>query len=540
MVDTVVLLGRVRDEVARLAEQPRREALADWVQLAADCQKVLNQVQAVQAVALANVSAIEDVVDRDGEVVEQFRGYDHQRLDAPALVSDVLGLTASAAATRVAQAAEVVARHPVVLEAMAAGRVDFYRAGIVVDELRDAPDDLCLAVADRVGDKLGAEPGGRLRQRVRRVLGQVGEEFLRQKAVRARADRSLRRWAGDQPGVDTWMASLPTETSGKAWSAIDTLARQLVSEGTCSSIEQARADAMLALIQGSSRAEYLVQVAVPASGVAATDGSAADQVLDRETVARLAAAVAGTDAPPRRVRLDVVPCHEGTGAYASTPVASWTMTPGETTARRCHPPVAVVSGYRPTEAMVRTVKARDGRCRFPGCTVAAVFCDLDHVVAWPVGPTTVANLLCLCRRHHRVKQLRRWQVRMLADATVVWTDPTGRLRTTFPVDHLEPESTPWLEPADDPVLVGAEPTGPPPSPLEDHADHLLDHARLHGPRRRRLTRPDGRPIGMLHLAPDRRYRHAAHWELTGSLHARAGEVMHRRSRSRRSESPPPF
>ncbi len=92
--------------------------------------------------------------------------------------------------------------------------------------------------------------------------------------------------------------------------------------------------------------------------------------------------------------------------------------------------------YRPSASMAKRVKARDRRCRFPGCTVAAVFCDLDHVRPWPTGPTADTNLICLCRRHHRVKQRPGWAVALAPDGTVTWTDPTGRVRTTAPADAL--------------------------------------------------------------------------------------------------------
>jgi hypothetical protein len=44
--------------------------------------------------------------------------------------------------------------------------------------------------------------------------------------------------------------------------------------------------------------------------------------------------------------------------------------------------------------------------------------------------------MCLCRRHHRVKQRRRWRVHIDGDATVTWTDPAGGVHVTEPVDHL--------------------------------------------------------------------------------------------------------
>ena len=131
--------------------------------------------------------------------------------------------------------------------------------------------------------------------------------------------------------------------------------------------------------------------------------------------------------------------------------------------------------YRPSASMAKRVKARDRRCRFPGCTVAAVFCDLDHVRPWPNGPTTDTNLICLCRRHHRVKQRPGWSAALAADGTVTWTDPTGRVRTTAPADALTctilgSAATPPPAPASTSTTLTDLPDGPH-STLEFHLEH---------------------------------------------------------------------
>jgi hypothetical protein len=692
MIDTVEWLREASEGLDRLATQPRAESIEDNVQLVADCQSLINRLQAVQSVAMANVTAIDDVVDSStGEVTEQFRGYDHHRMDAAALVNDELGMTTRAAEGRVGVAAALAHRYPTVLQAMGHGRIDAHRASIIEHELADAPDDTVEAVLATIEPYLGTETGGRLRQRVRRALGQVAAEFLRQKAAQARRDRSLQRWPGTEPGVDTWTASLPVEQSAKAWSAIDTLAREYVRTGQNSCIEQARADAMLAFIDGNARAEYVIQVAVPESRLngalasvtepqtpphttgqpapaAKLPGAATEQVADaaaapaqnaadlvdtadldawvrqvlrdtgigqactitgppaltgpptqtipedrsadgkgdtkgtgkgknrkrkqlRAADASSAAATAGLLRPiglptlaPRRVRIDILPCDESTGAYSSTPVSSWTITPtsqdqagrgsdhatataatsrngnaGSTgnvdstgvagleaafataMVRRCAAPEPVVIGYRPTEAMIRTVKGRDGHCRFPGCTVAATFCDLDHVTPWREGSTLtqVSNLICLCRRHHRTKQLRRWTVRTLPGAVVEWTDPTGRQRLTHPVHHLNPDPQPWLNDDGRPLPddTGATPDRPIelPSLLEEAFEYLTDHRERFGPQHRNLFDEYGKRIGQL-ITP------GSLWtvDLTDDY---ATHLASRRTTGRRrsnADDPPPF
>ncbi len=87
--------------------------------------------------------------------------------------------------------------------------------------------------------------------------------------------------------------------------------------------------------------------------------------------------------------------------------------------------------YRPTRRATRFVRTRDRTCRFPGCTTPARWTDLDHVLAWPHGPTDPDNLHCLCRHHHRAKQSGLFSVGTDPYGNTTWTSTrTGRTHTT--------------------------------------------------------------------------------------------------------------
>jgi hypothetical protein len=60
------------------------------------------------------------------------------------------------------------------------------------------------------------------------------------------------------------------------------------------------------------------------------------------------------------------------------------------------PPTGGEDRYRPSAALDRYVRARDRHCQFPTCRQPAHRGDLDHIIAFPLGPTTAENQTARC------------------------------------------------------------------------------------------------------------------------------------------------
>ena len=163
-----------------------------------------------------------------------------------------------------------------------------------------------------------------------------------------------------------------------------------------------------------------VQVVVPALAMLAPSG---ENATPAELVGRgpIDAATARALAEVTAVPWDRVITHPVTGAVLHTDT------------------------YQRSTAIDRYVRARDRRCRWPGCTAPAIRCEMDHTRDWARGGATeVRNLACLCQRHNTQKQFTRWSVRQLPGGLLEWTSPTGRTYgdhpDLYPVAALSPET----------------------------------------------------------------------------------------------------
>jgi hypothetical protein len=67
---------------------------------------------------------------------------------------------------------------------------------------------------------------------------------------------------------------------------------------------------------------------------------------------------------------------------------------------------------------------RDGGCVFPGCDRPLAWCEAHHLWHWlDGGPTDLANLVLLCRAHHRAVHDGGWQLTRAPDGRLTATPP---------------------------------------------------------------------------------------------------------------------
>jgi hypothetical protein len=91
--------------------------------------------------------------------------------------------------------------------------------------------------------------------------------------------------------------------------------------------------------------------------------------------------------------------------------------------------------YATSRKLKHLLRARTQTCTAPACNAQAIYCDIDHTIPYPDGPTCECNTNPKCRRHHRTKQAPGWKAAQPTPDTSTWTTPSGRIHTTAPTAY---------------------------------------------------------------------------------------------------------
>ncbi len=452
--------GRDQDRHGALGESELIGVLCAWQRLASWAQAgqvaaviTLARRRAAQAAALKNRHLAEHTDDE---------------------VAAALTLTGRAA-SRLGSVAAGLERLPEVLAALRAGRIDWAKACVFVDELAAVDDADAAWLARQFLSRGGGWTSGQLRSWLRRAVLQHDPDAAGQRRREARKDARVEAW--DEPSGNAALAGRQLRPADVI--AIDkqltSIAEWLQSRGAVGTISQLRAAAYTALLAGRELATLLPPATPsPDSGSAATGsaatGSAASAGWPRLTgtihLTMPLSAWAGVSGNPGEVAgygpADAGTCRELAAMMGTS--ARWCLTltgpdgraVAHACARRPPPPgpglLQWAAGLRakltfletgqcgharqspryvPPPNLVHLIRVRQRTCSFSGCRRAAVRCDIDHTIPFDQGGRTCeCNLAPACRRHHRAKQAPRWHLEQTQPGHMTWQMPSGRTYTT--------------------------------------------------------------------------------------------------------------
>ncbi|WP_408935985.1 HNH endonuclease signature motif containing protein [Corynebacterium marquesiae] len=104
-----------------------------------------------------------------------------------------------------------------------------------------------------------------------------------------------------------------------------------------------------------------------------------------------------------------------------------------------------IDSYTPNNDIRAYTQGRDATCRWPGCTVPATRCQLDHRIEYHLGgPTSPDNLVNLCQHHHNIKTDRR--IHYILDpitGTIAWLHHDGTYQLDHPTGPLATSQAHW-------------------------------------------------------------------------------------------------
>ena len=470
--------------------------------LVAAAQRVINAMSAVQAVAVeawGRREAEQLAVDRaqwaamaaarklstggvNGARLRLLEGVPKDEHDfMPSYLAPVLRLSPRSAARRHETARTLVGSLPVTLAAMRAGDLEPHRAQQIVDEVPAHDRGVCAAVEEALFPRIVDKPSTRVAMLARKAVAAADPGAAVAKAEQAKQGRFVFAGPSGLPGLMRFEAEVESGKGRQVWAAIEELAADYLKTEIAATMDQARADALVDLVLAKVQVTTVVDLALPAGfasdrpgrvgscshrgrgpgSAVAHDGSTdtgpdavaqagsamedlatgalvdadqdAGQNVKNGNVIRLLAGLPTAGVLDHRVGTLTSATIEAILADPDTvfrrlvvdPDTGWLIDAGATT-------------YQPGRHLARTVRKRDLYCRFPGCATAARFCDLDHVIPFPIGLTVLANLACLCRRHHRLKTHGHWSLAMSTDGVCTWVDRrTGQTHTTEPADYRE-------------------------------------------------------------------------------------------------------
>ena len=377
--------------------EPDRLSPAEKIDLLVAYERHAAWVAACQARVLASVARDEP------------RGDDDWVRDQ---VAAALKLSGSAAARRIDLAEALDTRLSGTWALMAEGKISFLHALAIRDAISGLDDKVVAAVEQRVLPAAAQQTLAQFKRSVRRAVVAADARTAQERHAQAALERGV-AMTPLEDGMAEIRAVLTAEGAATVMTALSSLAVRHRVPNDERTIDQRRADAIVDLcasaladpglpVQHGRRAQIQVTMTLPT--LLGLDDEPAELSGYGPITAQNARRIAA-DAEWRALLVD------NRGALLDF---------GRTT-------------YRPPQELADFVIARDRTCVFPGCSLPAGRCDLDHEIPFDAGgSTSAANVHALCRHHHRLKHEAGWTVVGNVDGSFTWRSSTGHTYRSKP------------------------------------------------------------------------------------------------------------
>jgi hypothetical protein len=353
----------------------------------------------------------------------------------------------------------LMSRLPLTMDALRAGDISYRHAEIMVDQAKTLPDDIALELENAALSHAQTLTPSKFRAKAVVIRERLDPESMVERVLRSSDDRRL-----DFVPADDGMAWLNLYTTApeatSIFTAVRDYARGLQHPSDPRTLTQITADvytdALAAALSGEA-GEYKAGSPGPREAgevparwhefFAAQGATPTKEPVDRFGCAFGRIRPTVTVTVPAFTLLGITDESATLEGYGPIDAETARELAGQSntwyrllTDPSTGVPISLDSTkYRPSKAMKRFLRYRDGTCRFPGCNRAAKHCDIDHTRAAEFGgPTECDNLSHLCRKHHRLKHQTTWQVTQTGAGRLEWTSPGNRTYATEPAVLFPP------------------------------------------------------------------------------------------------------
>ncbi|WP_312179636.1 DUF222 domain-containing protein [Arthrobacter sp.] len=333
----------------------------------------------------------------------------------------VLRLPHMTAMRLVGESDSLCGRYPGTLARLSRGNISYRHAQAVLDQVDGIPEQEQQAFE---AELLGLAEGRTCAQFLRVARRLRERRWPETILVRHRAALDKRRVSFDPApdGMGDFSARIAAEKGQAIFTALTAAAQGQQRAGDSRTLDQLRADIFAALLLSPGTAGD--------EGGGAAENSGESGIKAEIMVLIPADTLFGADDQPAELN-GYGPISSEAARRLARQALHWTGLVQDPDTGEI---LAVGRQRKVPAGLRRWLQARDGTCRFPGCSVSPPRTEIDHTIPWARGgPTGHGNLANLCPKHHRYKTFGFWSARQQVPGVLDWTSVFGRQYRDNPV-----------------------------------------------------------------------------------------------------------